>query len=474
MAALALTATSGWAPPPAGASARAAAHRVRRRVCHLPHASIFAHAPVDAHGAARLHVLADGPGHAGFERAVEEHARPWMWPEDHIRALRVDELLLAIEYLEESTRCATRMATPTSSSLLAPDLLPDVDHLIVLDPDTVVLADIAPSGRNFRSLGRAIFSMAVDQSDCYYHRLQDPADEVYSEGWAACRTLGVNGGVIPLRAAAARNANFRPGGERHAPRRGAARGRPPRSVLRAGRAGHAQLHAGAAAGPVAAARLQLELHGDRARRPPPRDRPAPRRLVLRRPPRRDARRAGRRGRRPAPPSRGERVRLLHFVGGTRGHRPSPRSTSRSGTRRSTSCAPSPRSAAAAPTAGRSARAAARGMGGRPEETKPRRRVRGRARVEPKRVLESFATFSLSATHLRRDVVRHHVRLPHVEEEAVGALEALADHHQLGNARAHLRRVVLVRLTAPRRAPLEDACAPSRRPRCPSSRATLRG
>ena len=87
--ALALAATSGWAPPAAGSppvhlliiyGAEFATYRT----------PVFLRTLLSTRTVPlRLHVLADGPGHAGFERAVEEHARPLMWPEDHIRALRV-------------------------------------------------------------------------------------------------------------------------------------------------------------------------------------------------------------------------------------------------------------------------------------------------------------------------------------------------------------------------------------------------
>ena len=211
MAALALAATSSWAPPAAGSPPE---------LLLIVYGSEFAsyRTPVFLRTLLstrtvplRLHVLADGPGHAGFERAVEEHARPLMWPEDHIRALRVDELPLASEYLERvHPLCHQNGYAYLFLKLLAPELLPDVDHLIVLDPDTVVLADIALLWAQFSQFGPGhLLSMAVDQSDRYYHRLQDPADEVYSEGWAGVpHSLGVNGGVILLRAAAARNANF--------------------------------------------------------------------------------------------------------------------------------------------------------------------------------------------------------------------------------------------------------------------------
>ena len=125
-----------------------------------------------------------------------------MWPEDHIRALRVDELPLASAYLERvHPLCHQNGYAYLFLKLLAPELLPDVDHLIVLDPDTVVLADIALLWAQFSQFGPGhLLSMAVDQSDRYYHRLQDPADEVYSEGWAGVpHSLGVNGGVIGWR-----------------------------------------------------------------------------------------------------------------------------------------------------------------------------------------------------------------------------------------------------------------------------------
>ena len=78
MAALALAATSGWAPPAAGSYPElllivyGAEFATYRTPVFLRTLLSTRTVPL------RLHVLADGPGHAAFERAVEEHARPLM------------------------------------------------------------------------------------------------------------------------------------------------------------------------------------------------------------------------------------------------------------------------------------------------------------------------------------------------------------------------------------------------------------
>ena len=206
MAALALAATSSWAPPAAGSPPE---------LLLIVYGSEFAsyRTPVFLRTLLstrtvplRLHVLADGPGHAGFERAVEEHARPLMWPEDHIRALRVDELPLASAYLERVHPLCHQGYAYLFLKLLAPELLPDVDHLIVLDPDTVVLADIALLWAQFSHFGRACCPWPSPATAVPPAR---PGGRGVLGGWAGVPpSLGVNGGVI-LRAAAARNANFR-------------------------------------------------------------------------------------------------------------------------------------------------------------------------------------------------------------------------------------------------------------------------
>ena len=55
--------------------------------------------------------------------------------------------------------------------ILAAELIPDAEHLIVLDPDVLVLDDVAALWATFRSFGpHHLVSMAVDQSDRYYYR----------------------------------------------------------------------------------------------------------------------------------------------------------------------------------------------------------------------------------------------------------------------------------------------------------------
>ena len=208
---LALAATSGWAPPPAGAppelllivyGAEFATYRTPiflRTLLSTARLRCGSTACSPARRTRRLRARGRG-ARAAFDVA-----------EDHIRALRVDELPLAIEYLEGiHPLCHQNGYAYLFLKLLAPDLLPDVDHLIVLDPDTVVLADIALLWAQFSRLGRAIFSRwpstraTATTTGCKTRRTRCTR----KAGRGVPHSLGVNGGVILLRAAAARNANF--------------------------------------------------------------------------------------------------------------------------------------------------------------------------------------------------------------------------------------------------------------------------
>ena len=138
-----------------------AAHRIRLRVRQLPHANVtfLRHAPA-CDGPRRAHRSActcspTGPGHAGFERAVEEHARPLMWPRGpYSGAAR--RRAAARERVPRARPPAVPpewLRLPLPQAAGAARALPDVDHLIVLDPDTVVLADIALLWAQFSQFG---------------------------------------------------------------------------------------------------------------------------------------------------------------------------------------------------------------------------------------------------------------------------------------------------------------------------------
>ena len=94
--------------------------------------------------------------------------------------------------------------------VLAPELLPHADHIIVLDPDSIVLGDLAELWRVFDQFDESqLLTMAVDQSDRYYYRMQDERDEAHSVGWRGVpHSCGVNGGVLLLHAARARRLAF--------------------------------------------------------------------------------------------------------------------------------------------------------------------------------------------------------------------------------------------------------------------------
>ena len=88
--------------------------------------------------------------------------------------------------------------------------------------------------------------------------------------------------------------------------------------------------------------------------------------------------------------------------------------------------------------------------------------------------------SLSVPHLHRENVLHDVRFPHLDHEATADLQKLAHSHQLGDARAQLRRVEVVRLPAvvaddddDSRGVVERTCAAAARAECARARAAQR-
>jgi hypothetical protein len=164
----------------------------------------------------RLHVLGDDDGLRGFEEAFQAHATApsLTMPGDTLN-------LLSERELAATTRIASflRSVHPSCHShgygylflkVLAAELLPTEEKLLVIDPDVIVLGDLAELWREFDAFDEAqLASMAVDQSDRYYYRLQDEKDEVYSAGWRGVpHAIGVNGGVLLLHAARARQTGF--------------------------------------------------------------------------------------------------------------------------------------------------------------------------------------------------------------------------------------------------------------------------
>lgn len=160
-------------------------------------------------GPLNLYVLGDTAGLRGFRTSLRVHgeAEGLIHPHDEIIYVAAAASVLAQGFLAElHPSCHARGYAYLFLKLLAPELLPAVDHLIILDPDVAVLADVSQLWSEFGFFDPShVVSMAVDQSDRYYYRLSDPLDEVYSEGWAKVpHRVGVNGGVLLLHAARAR------------------------------------------------------------------------------------------------------------------------------------------------------------------------------------------------------------------------------------------------------------------------------
>jgi len=144
---------------------------------------------------------------------LREHAAALglLWPLDLISFIGAESSPLSVGFLHSlHPSCLAGGYGYLFLKILAAELIPDAEHLIVLDPDVLVLDDVAALWATFRSFGpHHLVSMAVDQSDRYYYRLQDPEDPVYSEGWRGVpHTVGVNGGVMLLHAGRARRWDF--------------------------------------------------------------------------------------------------------------------------------------------------------------------------------------------------------------------------------------------------------------------------
>ena len=186
--------------------------------------------------ALHLHVFCDKPGCEGFRETWKTHvlAEGMSLPGDELSIFEETDPMtgttadmplpslipgeqrapmpsLARSYLAGlNPLCKARGYDYLFLKVLSAELLPAVDRLIVLDPDAVVLGDLAELWAEFEDFDeRHVLSMAVDQSDRYYYRLQNADDEVYSPGWAGVpHRVGVNGGVLLLHLARARHVAF--------------------------------------------------------------------------------------------------------------------------------------------------------------------------------------------------------------------------------------------------------------------------
>lgn len=148
------------------------------------------------------------PVHVLFEHA---HLPGLLCAEDKLTLLRAEISPLAVSYLDSvHPQCHANGYAYLFLKVLTPELFPAAPRLIVLDSDVVVLEDISLLWREFdRFAPTSVLSMAVDQSDRYYYRMQDEQDEAFSAGWRGVpHTVGVNGGVVLLDAERARALRF--------------------------------------------------------------------------------------------------------------------------------------------------------------------------------------------------------------------------------------------------------------------------
>lgn len=156
-----------------------------------------------------VHVLGNQDGLRGFHDVWQRHAveTGLVHPKDSVRLISEDEVPRVGEYLQTiHTTCHSRGYAYLFLKVLAAELLPDSDKLIIIDPDAIVLGNIVELWAEFDAFGAdQVLSMTVDQSDRYYFRLQDSADDAYSPGWHGVpHSVGVNGGMVLLHAARAR------------------------------------------------------------------------------------------------------------------------------------------------------------------------------------------------------------------------------------------------------------------------------
>ena len=161
----------------------------------------------------RVYVMGDAAGLAAFRGVWRQHGTELGLgdPRDRISMLGIESSVVAQSYLASlHPQCDGHGYAYLFLKLLAPQLFPAAARLIALDSDVFVVADPLHLWREFDSFGPShLVSMAPDQSDRYYYRLQDEHDEVFSAGWVGVPSrVGVNGGVALLHAERMRAADL--------------------------------------------------------------------------------------------------------------------------------------------------------------------------------------------------------------------------------------------------------------------------
>ena len=161
----------------------------------------------------RVYVLGDAAGLAAFRGVWRQHGTDLGLGDarDRISMLGIESSVQAQRYLASlHPQCDGHGYAYLFLKLLAPQLFPAASRLIALDSDVFVVADPLHLWREFDSFGPShLISMAPDQSDRYYYRLQNEHDEVFSAGWLGVPSrVGVNGGVALLHAARMRTADL--------------------------------------------------------------------------------------------------------------------------------------------------------------------------------------------------------------------------------------------------------------------------
>ena len=163
-----------------------------------------------------VHVLGDSDGIRGFKEVWNDGVKAdlaWAPPDGDALSLLEESALddRITPYLQSiHPSCHLNGYAYLFLKILAAELLPSVERLIVVDPDVIVLGDIAELYREFDYFDdEQLLSMAADQSDRYYYRLQNKDDDAYSPGWKGVPFgVGVNGGMLLLHTARARKVGF--------------------------------------------------------------------------------------------------------------------------------------------------------------------------------------------------------------------------------------------------------------------------
>lgn len=161
----------------------------------------------------RAYVLGDPPGIAAFRGVLAQHAHGagLALPGDSWSLFTPDGSVRLSGLLSQlPAQCHLGGYAYLFFKLLAAELLPAADHLLVADCDAVVLGDVGRLWASLRSFGPGqLLGMGPDMSHRYYYRLSDPTDEIFSTGWAAVpQRTGLNGGLMLLHLARMRAARF--------------------------------------------------------------------------------------------------------------------------------------------------------------------------------------------------------------------------------------------------------------------------